>query len=84
MGQIEIYEWLKKQFRTGDVRYFTAKEIEKGLNDDGLTEAKGFSNGNVKILLIKLEAYGYLDTKRKGKLSDYNRTFRVKEKYIKL
>jgi len=54
------------------------------LNDDGLIETKGYINGNVKILLIKLEAYGYLDTKRRGKLSDYNRTFRVKEKYIKL
>lgn len=84
MGQIEVYEWLKRQMKTGDLRYFTAKEIEKGLNDEGLVESKGYVNGNVKILLIKLEAYGYLDTKRRGKLSDYNRTFRIKEKYIEL
>lgn len=81
MGQIEVYEWLKKQRSSGDLRYFTAKQVEKGLVEDGLTPSNGYTNGSVKVALLKLESAGYLDARRQGKLTDYNRSFRLKDKY---
>ena len=39
MGQIEVYEWLKERQEMNDFRYFTAKDVMKGLKD------KGISNG---------------------------------------
>ena len=80
MGQIEVYEWLKKQRMTGDDRYWRPKEIERGMHDAGYDQCRRSSlmrNCNM------LYQYGYLEIKMTGKFSDWQRMFRVKSQYLK-
>lgn len=78
MAQIEIYDFLKKQRITKNNDFFSASEIYKLLS-----EASPEICGQVSIYggLIQLEAYGYLDVKRQGKLRDWHRAYRLKLKY---
>jgi len=79
VGQIEVFNWLKKQRLTGSDKYFTLEEIEKGLKESGC------SNGMLRALrgdILKLELYDYLDVKLEGKFLTWNRKYRLKDKYL--
>lgn len=78
LGQIEVYEWLKLQRVTGDDRFFSVREIERGIQGCGLF------NGNwrgVWAAVVALESYGYLDVRRKGHMRDFRRVVRLKRKF---
>lgn len=79
MGQIEVYEFLKEKRGYSDA-WFSVADIEEGLKE------KGYSNGTIGAVrgdVLRLEWSGYLEAKKKGKLSDWKRVFRLKAKYIK-
>ena len=79
MGQIEVYEFLKTELATGNKDFFSVAEVERAL------KIRGFTNGvlhTVRGSLVRLEYYGYLETKMNGKKSDWKRLFRLKEQYL--
>jgi hypothetical protein len=83
MGQIEVFEWLKKMRRCGDNNYFFPKDITKGLKNQGLT------NGclcNVRGDCFRLYQGGngcieMKDFDKKG-ITNWKKAFRVKEVYL--
>lgn len=78
MGQIEVYEYLKRMRSSGEEKYFSISEVEKGLRDQGET------NGTIQTVrgsLLRLELAGYLETKMKGTYKTWQRGFRIREKY---
>lgn len=79
MGQIEVYEWLKKKREFGD-DWFSVADIEAGLQEQGYTNGVIYG---VRGDVIKLEWSGYLEATKLGKLSSWKRVFRIKAKYIK-
>ena len=79
MGQIEVYEWLKKQALTGNTGFFCVNEVMSGLKDDGMSASRVH---NVRGSLLKLECHGYLESKMSNKLSNWRRLFRLKIKYV--
>jgi hypothetical protein len=80
LGQIEVFEWLKKQRQTGNDQFFSVKEIEKGVTDCGLFNGNG---RGVRGAIIMLEAYDYLEVDYRGRYTDFGRVFRIKKKYTR-
>lgn len=78
MGQIEVYEWLKIQRRSGDHRYWSVRQIEKGIHDCGLFPSNG---RGVWGAVVTLESFGYLEVRKIGRLRDFKRVVRLKNKY---
>lgn len=79
MGQAEVYEFLKKERELGNEQFFSVREIRDKLKEQGLT------NGQLEKLnmdLAHLNIHDYLDMKIGGKLSDWNRMFRLKIRYL--
>lgn len=78
MGQFEVYMWLKTQFESGNLQWFTTQEIIKGLRDNGL------SNGALKgvrvdcIKLVVSQHIKMLDLDKTG-FNNYNRVFRYEK-----
>ena len=79
MGQIEVYELLKKERLTGNDVYFAPADVKKLLKENGYTN--GCLEGVWKDLL-KLSDSGYLEFKMSGKFSDWKRLYRIKDKYV--
>jgi len=77
LAQVEIFEFLKTQRIKGEEQHFTATEIYKALQ-----ETCSITKNKVYVALLKLEAFGYLDPIRKGKVSNFSRAFKLKDKYI--
>lgn len=82
MGQIEVYEWLKNQRRSGNQDYFSIEDIRKGLKEK---KQNGCSNryNNIRVAVIQLEAHNYLEVKLTGKSRAWFRLFRLKKEYCK-
>ena len=81
MAQIEIYDFLKKQRLTKNEEFFSAPEIYKTLYEQ---DPDLCGKNRIYAALIQLEAYGYLEVKRKGKLTrEWHRAYRLKRKYCK-
>jgi len=78
VGQIEIYEFLKRMRQTGDDRFFTYEQIFKGAKDMDTTENRIGCRRQVNQLCN----YGYLELKMTGKIMDWQRTFRLKKRYL--
>lgn len=79
MGQIEVYDLLKRERLTGNDRFLSVTEVEK------LMKAEGYTNGCIKTVrwnLLRLEESGYLEFKMSGKWSDWKRLYRIKDKYL--
>ena len=75
MGQFDVYMWLKCQFESGNVKWFTTQEIIQGLKQNGATN--GMLKG-VRIDCIKLyvsKDIKMLDLDKSG-LNNYNRVFK--------
>lgn len=79
MGQIEVYELLRNLRTMGDEAYYSVSEVEGMLKDRGHTN--GVLHG-VRGDLLRLELSGYLDIKLTGKVRDWRRLFRLKQKYV--
>lgn len=80
MAQIEIFNFLKTQRLTGCEDYFSVSQIYTALKD----EHEQINHINcVRIGVIQLERFDYVEVKMQGSLRDWNRTFRLKEKYCK-
>lgn len=80
MGQIEVYEILKKERLTGNEAFFCVREVAKLLTEEG------FENNNYDMArksLMKLSLSGYLEVKMSGRFSDWKRLYRLKSKYVK-
>jgi hypothetical protein len=80
MGQIEVYNYLKKVRLCGNSEYLTIREIEKGLKEEGYTNGVISS---VRGSLIKLEYWGYVETMMTGDTRNWRRLFRIKEKELR-
>jgi hypothetical protein len=80
MGQYEVYEWLRNARSSGNEQYFSSKEIEDGLKNNGCTDGQlSHTRGDV----IRLYVSGYLeliDLDKTG-LTNYKRFFRIKKRY---
>ena len=82
MGQQEVFDWLLDKRKSGIDDYFSATQIEKGL------QAKGYSNGTIKCVrknLLVLEAFNVLEAKQEvnGIFRPWKRLFRFKNKLVK-
>jgi len=80
LAQIEIFEFLKAQREKGIKTYYTPMKIYKLLSENNLYESK--HKHRVYAALIQLEAFGYVEVIRKGKIRKFHRAYRVKAKYI--
>ena len=80
MGQIEVFELLRKVRLCGDDRFFSVNEVEKLMKEDGYTNG---SLASVRRSLLILENYDYLEIKMSGEWRDWKRLYRVKDKYVK-
>lgn len=79
MGQVEVFEVLKKQRLTGNHNYFSVREIEN------LMKNEGYTNGcitKVRVNLIMLEQYDYVEYKSEGVFRSWKFFYRVKDKYV--
>ena len=78
MGQWDVYEWLKNQFESGNLKWFTPREVEKGLKDAGFSEGylKFIRTDLIKLAVSKIIEYKDLD---KTGLSNYKKVFRFKK-----
>jgi len=79
LAQIEIFEFLKAQREKGLEEYYTPMDIYKGVAKS--EEFNSLAKCRVYSAIIQLEAFGYLEVIRKGKLSSWKRAYRIKEKY---
>jgi len=78
MAQIEIYNYLLKERLTGCEDYFSVNDIFKALKD----EHEHINHLNtVRVGVIQLERFEYVEVKMQGTLRDWHRTFRIKKKY---
>lgn len=77
MGQLEVFEVLRRERCLGNDKYFGVQDIEKLLSN---SEYKAASLYTVRGSLLKLDVHGYLDSRR---LSDWRKEWRVKRKYVK-
>lgn len=78
MGQWDVYEWLKCKYECGIYTWFTPKDVEQGLRE------QGFTNGyliNIRTDLIKLSVANCIEYKDLDKtgLSNYKKVFRYKK-----
>jgi hypothetical protein len=79
LGQIEVFELLKRERQTGSEKFYSVSEVEK------LMKQNGYTNGCIKTVrssLLLLYEFEYLDSVTSGKWSDWKRSFRVKDKYL--
>lgn len=74
MGQMEILKFLELQRIKKIDKYFTIKEIQKGLKDSGCTNGQLEKVGNC---CYKLSIFGFLDVRGKG-VWDHKKLFRFK------
>ena len=79
MGQIEVYEWLKKQRKQGLDKFFTIEEVHKGLLEEDVSDKKS----SVRFSLLRLEKYDYLEVKFPNEFRNWHIKFRLKEEYTK-
>jgi len=80
LGQIEVYELLKNRRLTGDHNFMSVPEIIKAIKEHKLHSQ---NPRGIWAAVCTLEAYGYLDVKKQGKLRDFKRVVRLKKKYLK-
>lgn len=75
MGQFEVYMWLKTQYESGNVKWFTTQEIIKGLKDNGATNGllKGVRIDCIKLVICK--DIKMLDLDKTG-FNNYNKVFK--------
>ena len=73
MKQIDIVNFLKEQFESGDKHWFTSSEILEGLKSQGL---KG-GEGQIHVRLMKLAQFQLIDFKGKG-FWEHKKLFRYK------
>jgi hypothetical protein len=81
VGQIEVYEWLKKQRLCKNDDYFSIDDIRRGLKAAN-TGHYSMRYNNVRVACIQLETHGYLEVKMTGKRRAWFRLFRLKQKYL--
>lgn len=79
MGQIEVFEWLRLQRIKGVESFFSVREIEIGMRSSGMYNANPC---RVYGAVLSLEAFGYLDARRKGTVRKFSRVVRLKKKYV--
>lgn len=79
MGQIEVYEFLKTERRSGNNDFFCVREVLQMMTE------RGQKNGGYDVVrrsLMRLSLSGYLDVKMSGKVTDWKRLYRLRNKYI--
>lgn len=81
MGQQEVYSWLLKMRQSGCHEYFSTRQVQLGLVNDGLES--GTSIVSVHCALRNLSRSGQVDMVRK---SNWDRLvlFRLNDKCLKL
>lgn len=72
MGQLEVLQFLINKRAISD-KWFCAKEIKKGLGEEG----KGIGN-NLYNSLYKLSVFGFIEAKGQG-LWNHKKVFRAKK-----
>lgn len=78
MGQVEVYNWLKNQYESGNMQWFTTQDVIKGLKQDNPETCAYYRN--VRTQLIKLTVSKLIDMQDLDKtgFNNYNRVFRYK------
>jgi len=79
MGQVEVYNFLKDRRKAGDDSFVSIPNMLKEIKTYKLNNQ---NPRGLRSAVVTLEAYGYLDVMKQGKLSDFRRVFRLKKKYI--
>ena len=82
MGQVEVYEWLKEQRKTGRHNYFAVSEVKEQMKRSGLYTDNGRDSSEVKKCLVNLFFYGYVETQMTKDWRNWEMKFRLKEKYV--
>lgn len=72
MKQDILFFWFKETFEKGNKSFFSIPEIQLFFKDDP-------DLNNIRPLIIKLYAWGYLDINTDD---IYNRKYRIKIKYV--
>lgn len=85
MGQVEVYNWLKKMRCSGDESFFYPKEIMKGLKLEGFGDGVVYQTRGDCFRLWQsgngcLEMHDY---DLKGS-TNWLKAFRIKKKYCKV
>ena len=79
MGQVEVFEYLKGLRLSGDHEFHSVPEISKAIRQHKLYSRNW---RGVWAAVVQLEAFGFLDVKKVGKLRDFRRVVRVKREYL--
>lgn len=69
MNQDILFEYLKEQVRVGNDKFFSIRELESQ------AESLGIYKKSIRLLVIKLYAWGYLEINRED---IWNRKYRAK------
>lgn len=77
MGQDEVLEWFVKQRVVGNHKYFTVSQVYDGLLQDN----KPHDLRRVRQSIWCLVRFNYLELGMNDNVWDWQRTFRVKDKY---
>lgn len=77
MGYYQVLSWLVNKRASGDNRYFSVKEISKGL------EAEGNSDNGVGGILLKLEYEKYAQAQMSGDIKRWLRLYRATDVALK-
>lgn len=72
MKQDILFNWFREKYEAGDKGFFSIPEVEKAFKDD-------VDLRNIRTLIIKLYAWGYLDINTED---IYNRKYRIKLNYV--
>ena len=75
MGQVEVYEMLRRRYESGDKGYHSLKEVRKYLKDEGLE----YGIATVRACLLRLEGWGFIESRTGGSITNWLRKFRYKE-----
>jgi len=69
MGQVEVYELLLRRYNSGDKSYHSMKEVRQFLKSEGYE----YNNATVRGCLLRLEGWGFIESKTSGTLTNWNR-----------
>lgn len=78
MGQVEVYQWFLNRRLSGDDRYYSVAEVQKSIASAGMVEGLN----NVRINILRLEAYKLLEVKQDGIKFNWRRSWRLSSAYL--
>lgn len=75
MGQVEVYELLRRRYESGDKGFYSINDIRRLLAMEGLE----YNLVSVRRAVLKLEGGGFIEGKTGGTVTRWLRKFRFKK-----